>query len=118
MDESTGYHSTSIQVKHKEHKIEEHRGFPAPLPLSPFTLLIWTGGSTPLLCLEGVPDLPVAPQDEQWEYMSNELISHLYFKKQVLNCIILEISKTPKFYTSANHSKHKSMYIYNSIKLF
>src|SRR5574337_701237 len=24
-------------------------------------LLIWTGGSTPLLCLEGVPDLPVAP---------------------------------------------------------
>ena len=50
--------------------------------------------------------------------MSNELISHLYLKKQVLNCIILEISKTPKFYTSANHSKHKSMYIYNSIKLF
>ena len=30
--------------------------------LSP--LLIWTGGSTPLLCLEGDPDLPVAPQDE------------------------------------------------------
>ena len=28
------------------------------------TMLIWTGGSTPLLCLEGVPDLPVAPQDE------------------------------------------------------
>src|SRR5574337_1700149 len=28
------------------------------------TLLIWTGGLTPLLCLEGVPDLPVAPQDE------------------------------------------------------
>ena len=27
-------------------------------------VLIWTGGSTPLLCLEGVPDLPVAPQDE------------------------------------------------------
>ena len=27
-------------------------------------LLIWTGGSTPLLCLEGVPDFPVAPQDE------------------------------------------------------
>src|SRR5574337_1119716 len=27
-----------------------------------YTLLIWTGGSTPLLCLEGVPDLPVAPQ--------------------------------------------------------
>ena len=26
--------------------------------------LIWTGGSTPLLCLEGVPDLPVASQDE------------------------------------------------------
>src|SRR5574337_1327010 len=30
--------------------------------LSP--LLIWTEGSTPLLCLEGVPDLPVAPQDD------------------------------------------------------
>ena len=30
--------------------------------LSP--LLISTGGSTALLCLEGVPDLPVAPQDE------------------------------------------------------
>ena len=28
------------------------------------TLLISTGGSTPLLCLEGLPDLPVAPQDE------------------------------------------------------
>src|SRR5574338_616694 len=28
------------------------------------TLLIWTGGSTHLFCLEGVPDLPVAPQDE------------------------------------------------------
>ena len=27
-------------------------------------LLIWTGGSTPLLCLEGVPDFPVAPRDE------------------------------------------------------
>src|SRR5574341_834636 len=32
--------------------------------LAPSTLLISTGGSTPLLCLEGVPDLPVAPQDE------------------------------------------------------
>src|SRR5574337_1316176 len=31
---------------------------------APSTLLISTGGSTPLLCLEGVPDLPVAPQDE------------------------------------------------------
>src|SRR5574337_1093411 len=31
--------------------------------LSP--LLIWTGGSTPLLCLEGVPDLPVAPQEDR-----------------------------------------------------
>ena len=30
---------------------------------APSTLLIWTGGSTPLLCLEGVPALPVAPQD-------------------------------------------------------
>ena len=29
-----------------------------------YMCLIWTGGSTPLLCLEGVPDLPVAPQDE------------------------------------------------------
>src|SRR5574337_1117943 len=28
------------------------------------TLLISTGGPTPLLCLEGVPDLPVAPQVE------------------------------------------------------
>ena len=27
-------------------------------------LLIATGGSTPLLCLQGVPDLPGAPQDE------------------------------------------------------
>ena len=26
--------------------------------------IVRTGGSTPLLCLEGVPDLPVAPQDE------------------------------------------------------
>src|SRR5574337_942163 len=31
---------------------------------APSTLLISTGGSTPLLCLEGVPDLPVAPQNE------------------------------------------------------
>ena len=31
---------------------------------APSTLLISTGASTPLLCLEGVPDLPVAPQDE------------------------------------------------------
>src|SRR5574339_1276468 len=31
---------------------------------APSTLLISTGGSTPLLCLEGVPDLPVALQDE------------------------------------------------------
>ena len=43
---------------------EEHRGFPAPPPLSPFSPPDLTGGSTPLLCLEGVPDLPVAPQDE------------------------------------------------------
>ena len=27
-------------------------------------LLIATGGSTPLICLQGVPDLPGAPQDE------------------------------------------------------
>src|SRR5574339_219059 len=30
---------------------------------APSTLLISTGGSTPLLCLEGVPDLPAAPQE-------------------------------------------------------
>ena len=28
------------------------------------TMLLSTGGSTPLLCLEGVPELPVAPQVE------------------------------------------------------
>src|SRR5574337_326327 len=38
--------------------------FPHHFLGAPSTLLIWTGGSTPLLCLEGVPDLPVAPQDE------------------------------------------------------
>ena len=36
--------------------------YPGQLDLSP--VLIWTGGSTPLLCLEVVPDLLVAPQDE------------------------------------------------------
>ena len=43
---------------------EEHRGFPGPLPLSPFYPPDLDRGSTPLFCLEGVPDLPVAPQDE------------------------------------------------------
>ena len=43
---------------------EEHRGFPSPLPLSPSPLLISTGGSIPLICLEGVPDFPLTPQDE------------------------------------------------------
>ena len=38
--------------------------FPAPLHLTPSPLLIATGGSTPLLCLQGFPDLPGAPQDE------------------------------------------------------
>src|SRR5574340_1218701 len=38
--------------------------FQHPLLGTHSPLLIWTGGSTPLLCLEGVPDLPVAPQDE------------------------------------------------------
>ena len=28
------------------------------------SLLIASGGSIPLLCLQGVPDLPSAPQDE------------------------------------------------------
>ena len=32
--------------------------------VTPSPLLIATGGSTPLLCLQGVPDLPGAPQDE------------------------------------------------------
>ena len=31
---------------------------------SPSPLLIATGVSIPLLCLQGVPDLPGAPQDE------------------------------------------------------
>ena len=38
--------------------------FPLPLHLTPSPLLIGTGGSTPLLCLQGFPDLPGAPQDE------------------------------------------------------
>ena len=37
---------------------------PAPLHLSPFSLLITTGESIPLRGLEGVPGLPGAPQDE------------------------------------------------------
>ena len=50
---------------------------------APSTLLIWTGGSTPLLCLEGVPDLPVAPQDDWREYSfiystTNYWVLHLY----------------------------------------
>ena len=43
---------------------EEHRGSRHHFIRSPSPLLISTGGSIPLLCLEGVPDLPVAPQDE------------------------------------------------------
>ena len=35
-----------------------------PWTEEPGTLLIATGGSITLLCLEGVPDLPGAPQDE------------------------------------------------------
>ena len=42
-----------------EHQGSVHRLFWAPYPL-----LITTGGSITLLCLEGVPDLPGAPQDE------------------------------------------------------
>ena len=37
---------------------------PAPLHLSPFSLLITTGESIPLRCVEGVPGLPDAPHDE------------------------------------------------------
>ena len=42
-----------------EHQVSRHHFSSAPSPL-----LIATGGSIPLLCLEGVPDLPGAPQDE------------------------------------------------------
>ena len=39
-----------------------------PKPLTVWITINWKilkeRGSTPLLCLEGVPDLPVAPQDE------------------------------------------------------
>ena len=38
--------------------------FPAPLPLSPFYPPDLDRRVDPLLSLEGVPDLPVAPQDE------------------------------------------------------
>ena len=43
---------------------EEHRGSRNHFIRAPAPLLISTGGSIPLLCLEEVPDLPVAPQDE------------------------------------------------------
>ena len=69
---------TSLSAQFKERVSHFNQG--SASALSP--LLIWTGGSTPLLCLEGVPDLPdkagestllclegvpdlpVAPQDE------------------------------------------------------
>ena len=53
-----------LDIIHSKLNSKVHRGFPAPPPLSPFSPPDLTGGSTPLLCLEGVPDLPVAPQDE------------------------------------------------------
>ena len=43
---------------------EEHRGSWHHFIGAPSPLLISTGGSIPLLCLDGVPDLPIAPQDE------------------------------------------------------
>ena len=43
---------------------EEHRGFPAPLPLSPFYPPDLDRRVDPLLSLEGVPDFPVAPRVE------------------------------------------------------
>ena len=43
-------------------ELQDERNLDPKSPLR--TLLISTGGSTPLLCLEGVPDLPVAPRDE------------------------------------------------------
>ena len=43
---------------------EEHRGSRHHFIWAPAPLLISTGGSISLVCLEGVPNLPVAPQDE------------------------------------------------------
>ena len=43
---------------------EEHRSFPATLPRSLFYPPDLDSRVDSLLCLEGVPDLPVAPQDE------------------------------------------------------
>ena len=40
----------------------EHQGFRHHFILAPSPLLIAKGGSIPLLCLQGVPDLPRAPQ--------------------------------------------------------
>ena len=42
----------------------EHLGSQHHLICAPSPLLIETGGSIPLLCLEGVPRLPGEPQDE------------------------------------------------------
>ena len=43
---------------------EEHGSFPAPLPLSRFYPPDLDRRVDSPICLEGVPDLPVAPQDE------------------------------------------------------
>ena len=42
----------------------EHRGSRYDFIWATSPLLIATGGSTPVICLEGVPNLPGAPQDE------------------------------------------------------
>ena len=44
--------------------LEENTEVPGTTSSETSPLLIATGGSIPLLCLEGVPDLPGAPQDE------------------------------------------------------
>ena len=43
---------------------EEHRGSWHHYISANSPFLKWTGGSIPLICLEWVPDLPIAPQDE------------------------------------------------------
>ena len=44
--------------------LEENTEVPGTTSSENSPLLIATGGSIPLLCLEGVPDLPGAHQDE------------------------------------------------------
>ena len=44
--------------------LEENTEVPGTTSSETSPLLIATGGSIPLLCLEGVPDLPGAHQDE------------------------------------------------------